>query len=303
AMRGPGQIQYLCRLAEPTVGVITVIAESHMEFFQSQAELAEAKFELIRALPEDGYGVLPWDQPLVRERAFQSRAPILWYGEGEGSQVQARDIRVHGGNGVSFELRTPRGRAQVHLAQPGRHLVQNALAAAAVGHLFGLDPWEMAEALSTYRAKAHRAELLQLEGALILDDAYNSSPTSLRAALQVLRQVGEGRPLKALLADMFELGERAPLYHRDVGRECGFLQGLITLGPLAYHIGEGALQGGLSPEAWVHCASREEALGALKAMLQPGDAWLLKGSRGWELEKILARLRAGGEDSSGDLSR
>ncbi|MBT9259852.1 MAG: UDP-N-acetylmuramoyl-tripeptide--D-alanyl-D-alanine ligase [Clostridiales bacterium] len=303
AMRGPGQIDYLCRLAEPSVGVITTIGESHMEFFRSQEELADAKFELIRALPPSGHGVLPWDHPLVRKRAHQSRAPILWFGEGEGSQVRAREVEIRGREGVSFLLQTPRGRARVVLPVPGRHLVLNALAAAAVGHLFGLGPEEVAEALRNYRPQGHRTEILRLMGATILDDAYNSSPTSLRAALQVLRQVGEGTPLKALLADMLELGEGAPRHHREVGRELGFLSGLITLGPLAYHIGEGALEGGLSPESWVHAGTEEEALEALRAMLKPGDTWLIKGSRGWQLEKILARLRAGGEDSAGDLSR
>lgn len=290
AMRGPGEIAYLCELAEPEVGVVTVIGESHLERLGSIERIAEAKFELVRALPAGGRAVLNADEPWQRRFGAEARVAVTWYGRGEAAEVRAVDIVTLGARGTRFRLITPDGEAEVHLPQPGPHLVQNALAAAGVGYVMGVDPERIAQGLRTYTPSGMRAELLRFGGVTVLDDSYNASPTSTRAALQALKDVaGRGRRL-AVLGDMLELGPEAERLHEEVGADCADLDALVTVGPLARRIGEGALKAGLPPRRWTHAPGVEAAALCVASLAREGDTVLVKASRGMRFERLVERL-------------
>lgn len=296
AMRGPGEIAELARLAEPGAGILTRIAESHLGRLGSLDAIADAKFELIRALPRTGVAILNADDPFQRERAGQSAAPVLWYGLGEGEakpDVTASRIESRGAEGVRFRLSTPLGAADVELAVPGRHQVWNALAAAALGHAWGLGPEAIARGLARHEPSGMRCEMRRAGGVTILDDAYNASPTSLSAALALLADVARGARRIAVLGDMLELGPEAPRLHEEAGRMCADLDGLVTAGDLAWHLGRGAVAAGLPIDRWVHARSLEAAALSLRALLHPGDVVLVKASRGMHFEELVAELMRG----------
>lgn len=288
AMRGPGQIRELVEIARPDVGVVTAIGESHMDFFESREQLAAAKGELIEALPRDGIAVLNADDPLVLGLARRGAARVITFGAG-AADVTARDIRPRPGEGSAFVLRVPGGEAAVMLAVPGRHAIRNALAAAAVGAALGIAPAEIARGLGRARAMARRLEVLRLGGATVINDVYNSSPTSVEAALDLMDEL-PGRPRIAVLGDMRELGALSLDAHRQVGREVARrrIDALIALGPLAADLAGAAGAAGV-PRV-THTLDPAEALAALRREMAPGAVVLVKGSRALEMERIVDGL-------------
>lgn len=293
AMRGPGQIRYLARLARPRVGVLTVIGETHAELLGSVEAVALAKRELIEELPPEGWAVLNADDPRQRPMAAATRARVVWYGLGSEAQVRAEDP-VPCGTGVRFRLRAPElaeGEAVVTLPMPGRHHVSDALAAAATGLVLGLDLGEIARGLARVTLPEMRSRILALGGLTVIDDTYNASPASVKAALETLDQVASGRRV-AVLGDMLELGTYALAGHREVGQAAARVDLLLTVGTHARHIREAAVAAGLAPERALHCADRAEALAILQRLLRPGDTVLVKGSRALRLEAVVSGLAA-----------
>jgi UDP-N-acetylmuramoyl-tripeptide--D-alanyl-D-alanine ligase len=290
AMRGAGQIRELVEIAAPNVGVVTAVGESHMDFFETREQLAAAKGELIEGLPPDGTAVLNADDPLVLGLARRGPARVMTFGFGE-ADVTARDIRVRPGEGSTFTLRIPRGEARVTLAIPGRHSIQNALAAAAVGAAMAVPANAIARGLGRARGMAQRLQVLRLAGALVINDAYNSSPRSVAAALDVMDEL-PGRPRIAVLGDMRELGALSLGAHRQVGREVARrrVDVLIALGPLAADLAAAAGEAGV-PRV-VHTLDPAEALAALRREMAPGAVVLVKGSRALEMERIIDGLTA-----------
>lgn len=294
AMRGPGQIRYLARLSRPQVGVVTVIGETHVELLGSVENIARAKAELVEELPPDGLAVLNADDPWQRGMAESTRARVVWYGLGPGAQVTAEGIEPRGAAGVSFVLRAPAlaaGEAVIRLPLPGRHHVTDALAAAAVGLALGLTVDEVRQGLEGVEPAAMRSRILSLGGLTVIDDTYNASPTSVKAALSSLREVAATRRV-AVLGDMLELGDHAGAGHRDVGRVAAAARVdiLVTVGDLAREIGAGAADGGLAAGRVHHCASTGEAVEWLRRVLRPGDTVLVKGSRGMRMEEVVRGL-------------
>lgn len=300
AMRGAGEIAHLSGLARPEIGILTTIGEAHLELLGSVEAIADAKFELVRALPPDGLAILNADDPLQRERAHESPCPILWYGLGERSTgregpasrpaVSADDIVSEGPRGVRFRLATPGGSSPAFIPQPGTHHVSNALAAAALGHALGLAPREIAQGLEAYEPTGMRTQIRRLGGITLLDDAYNSSPTSLRAALATLKEVAGSGHRAAVLGDMLELGPDAPRLHDETGRFCADLDALVTVGQEARAIGQGAVAAGLPMDRWVHAEDLETAALSLLERIHPGDTLLVKASRGMRFERLVDLL-------------
>lgn len=293
AMRGPGQIRHLARLARPRVGVITYITETHTELLGSVENIALAKRELIEALPADGIAVLNADDPRQREMAGVTPARIVWYGLGADSQVTASSQVPRGSDGVTFLLEAPglaNETALVDLPLPGRHHVADALAAAAVGLSLGLTPAEVARGLAAFEPVEMRSRIVRFGSVTVIDDTYNASPASMRAALNVLEEVASGRRV-AVLGDMLELGEGAADAHRAVGRDAAGLDQLVTVGSLARHFGEGAAAGGLDVDRIRHWEEAGRAAADLTEMLEPGDTVLVKGSRGMHMEVVVEGLR------------
>jgi UDP-N-acetylmuramoyl-tripeptide--D-alanyl-D-alanine ligase len=290
AMRGPGQIRELVEIARPDIGVVTAVGESHMDFFDNREQLAAAKGELVEGLAPDGTAVLNADDLLVLGLAARGPARVITFGFGD-ADVTARDIQVRPGAGSMFALRVRGEEVPVTLAVPGRHTIQNALAAAAVGAVLGLPVDAIARGLGRAQSVAQRLEVQRIGGMLMINDVYNSSPRSMAAALDVMDEL-PGRPRIAVLGDMRELGALSLGAHRQVGREVARrrVDVLIALGPLSADMAAAAGEAGL-PRV-VHTLDPADALAALRREIAPGAVVLVKGSRALEMEQIVEGLTA-----------
>jgi UDP-N-acetylmuramoyl-tripeptide--D-alanyl-D-alanine ligase len=292
-----GEIATLAALGRPSIGVVTAVAPVHLERAGSLEAIAAAKAELVEALPADGAAVLNADDLRVRAFAGRTRARVLTYGLAPGADVTAERVDARGAGGMAFELvaRAPRpARARVEIAALGRHSVQNALAAAAVGLLAGLADEQVVAGLATPwgRDSAHRGELVEAPGLTILDDTYNASPPAVLAALEVLATL-PGRPV-AVLGEMRELGALHDAGHREVGAAAaGVAAELVVVGDAAAGIAAGAGDAGLDPARIHRVPDRDAAVVLLRAILRPGDAVLVKASRAAALEAVVDALRDG----------
>lgn len=298
AMRGPGEISSLCRIARPVMGVITNIGKTHLELLGSQEAIAKAKGELIEALPDDGWAILNGDDPWQLEIGRRATCRVLYYGTSEACQIRCRELVLRGLQGSNFILETPSGGAGCHLPFPGRHNVLNSLAAAAVGECLGLSPEEITRGLAAAEMTGMRLEVKRgWRGCLIIDDTYNASPDSVKAALELLVQEHPPGRTVALLGDMYELGSESLSGHREVGRTAADLgvDLLLTIGGLAREIAAGAGGGGLPPERVRHFENKGAVVDFLKGYLTEGDLLLVKGSRGMKMEEITSALTQEGE--------
>jgi UDP-N-acetylmuramoyl-tripeptide--D-alanyl-D-alanine ligase len=272
--RGPGHVAALCAMARPTVGVVTRVAAVHTETFGSLDEVARAKGELVAALPASGVAVLNAADPRVAAMAGRSPARTVTFGD--GGDVRAERVVLDGELRPSFRLVTPWGDADLALAARGRHMVENALAAAAAALACEVPLAGVASALGTAAVSHWRMELRTLpSGARLLNDAYNANPTSIAAALRALVAL-DGRRHVAILGLMAELGPTSDAEHRAVGdmaRDLGVE--VVAVCVPAYG---GTLVDDLD--------------GAVAALgdLGPGDVVLLKGSRVAGLERLADRL-------------
>ncbi len=285
-----GEIADLARIGRPRIGVVTAVQPVHLGRIGSLEAIEAAKAELIEALPAGGTAILNIDDPRVRRMAARTPARTMGYGFGADADVGAEEIVSAGANGMRFLLRTPAGRVPVALTTLGRHAVQNALAAAAVGTAAGLTLQEIATGLATGSLAPHRGQLIRLGDVTILDDSYNAAPASTTAALELLATL-PGRRI-AVLGTMLELGDDHIAGHREVGRAAGRLVDLlVVVGTEAAEIAEGARAAGLEPERVVVAVDGEAALDALRPRLGPGDVVLVKASRGIALDRLVDALR------------
>jgi UDP-N-acetylmuramoyl-tripeptide--D-alanyl-D-alanine ligase len=287
-MWASGEIAFLCEIAAPEIGIVTNVGPSHMERLGSIEAIADAKAELVEALPEDGVAILNADDARVAAMSERTRANVLTYGLCEEADVRAEAIETHGLSGVKFTLVHGDGREAVYSRLPGRAMVHNALAAAATGIVDGLELSEIAAALSEAQVPARLASHRGFNGSTLIDDAYNASPASMRAALDLLGEV-PGRKI-AVLGDMRELGPAELEGHQEVGRAAAQSADLIfAVGELGRWIGDAAIQAG--HDAVRIMMDKSEVAAALLPELQPGDVVLLKASRALALESLLDDLK------------
>ena len=288
-MWAPGEIALLCDIAQPEIGIVTNVGPSHMERLGTIDAIADAKAELVEALPEDGVAILNADDERVLSMTRRTSANVLTYGLRLNANVRAENVESHGLAGVKFHLSHGSERAPVYSHLPGRAMVPNALAAAAAGIVDGLTVEECAEALSAAQIPSRLQAHAGIHGSTIIDDTYNASPASMRAALDLLAEVA-GRKV-AVLGDMRELGDAAMEGHREVGRAAAEVADAIYVaGELGRWIGDAAMQAG---HADVHiCADASDLADALRKSLLPGDVVLVKASRAMEFERLAQELRA-----------
>lgn len=282
-----GDIAQLAAWAQPTLGVITMAGDAHLEGFGSREAIARGKGELIEALPEAGVAILNADDPHTPLWTALARGRrIVSFGFGTAADVRGEAVE-EGADVLRFRLSTPGGGAVVDLPMVGRHNVVNALAAAAVGHALGLSAAQIADGLSRAEGAAGRLRLLPgVGGARIADDSYNANPDSMRAGLNWLaRQPGRRW---AVLGQMAELGDYSARAHQEVGAhaaQCGIEQ-LLAVGPAADGIAEG-----FGPAAqWV--ATAAEAVQQLQPHLAEDVTVLVKGSRAAGMEQVVQALCA-----------
>jgi len=296
AMRGPGQINALCQIARPTCAVITNIGVAHLERLGSPANIARAKGELLEHIPVDGFALLPGDSQPAREQAPRCHGKVLFFGLDPGLDICASEVHREG-SGNRFTIVMGDIRQEVYLPLPGRHNVQNALAAFGVGMMLGLNPVQAADGLSRVTLSEMRMDIADAiingETVTIMNDVYNANPNSTCAALQSLEEIAAGtRRAVAVLGDMLELGTGAVKGHRRVGAAavCHQVAQLVTVGQLSRETAQGAQLAGGVPGGIVCCQNNAEALDVLRSVLKSGDVLLVKGSRGMHMEEIIKDL-------------
>lgn len=282
-----GDIARLAAWARPTVGVITMAGDAHLEGFGSREAIARGKGELIESLPDDGIAILNADDPQTPLwTTLAGGRRIVYFGLGPAADVRAESIDELP-QGLTFRLVTPEGSATVALDLVGRHNVRNALAAAAVGHVLGLDTVTIAARLGAASGEAGRLRVVAgLAGARVADDSYNANPDSVRAGLDWLAQQPGSR--WAVLGAMAELGAFSEAAHRDVGAYAAQLKldGLVVVGKGARGIAEGYGD----TAQWV--TTPAEAAARLQAQLGAGYTVLVKGSRAAGMEQVVQALAA-----------
>jgi UDP-N-acetylmuramyl pentapeptide synthase len=251
---------------------------------------------LIEALEAQSTAIVNADDPRALALGSRARGHLLTFGQGAQADIRGVVRQDLGFDGVACTLYLD-GRAwQVTLPLLGTHNLMNALAAAAVGVALGVPAARIVQGVQTYRGMYGRMVMRHGHNAVhLVDDTYNASPHSMRAALQFVAHLpmSTGKRL-AVLADMLELGEAGPQLHADVGTcvaQSG-IQHLIVFGPLAQHIAHGARQAGMAPECIHMATSHEEVLKLLQPLLAPHDVLLLKGSRGMAMERLVEALAA-----------
>jgi UDP-N-acetylmuramoyl-tripeptide--D-alanyl-D-alanine ligase len=277
--RGVGHIASLCGIAHPTIGVVTTVGLAHTELFGSLASVAEAKGELVEALPAGGTAVLNGDVDLVAAMADRTAARVLLFGRVAGD-VTASDVEVDDDLRAAFRLHSPWGEASVRLGVRGEHQVANALAAAAGSLAAGASLDDVVAGLADVDPSPWRMDLRRVpSGAVVLNDAYNANPASTEAALRALARVPARRRL-AVLGPMAELGPHAVVEHgRIVSLAAGLQVRVVAVGAPVY------------PPDVEHVPDIDGALAAL-GPVGDGDAVLVKGSRIAGLERLADRLSA-----------
>jgi UDP-N-acetylmuramoyl-tripeptide--D-alanyl-D-alanine ligase len=289
-MRGLGQIRRLAGIAEPNIAIVTNVGLTHLELLGTQENIARAKAELIESLPDDGLAVLNGDDPLVRSMRDKFNGRTILYGiEGPGLDYRAADIKIRD-NGSIFKIYARGEIIEAQLPVPGRHNVLNALASVAVGRELGVSGDAIRKGLAAPDLTGKRLNIIRRNGLIIIDDTYNASPTSARAALDVLAATGEGRRKLAVLADMLELGPQAPAIHREIGEYAARngIDRLLAYGDLAREYVEGFNR--ISKGHGEYFSAKLSLIAELRSVIQPGDVLLVKGSRGMKMEDIVAAI-------------
>jgi len=285
------EIQRLCRITPPDVAVELNVLPVHVEHLGSIENVAKAKTELVEGIKPGGTAVLNADDFRVLAMRELVDGKVLTYGIENEADVRATDISFPRFGETSFVLTTPSGRSTVRFSLNGRHNISNALAAAAVGHHFGMSADEIADSLATVQAPPQRGEVLHFkEGFTVINDSYNSNPAALLSMVQTLIE-GAGSARKIVVAgEMLELGENERAIHRETGENLGTsgIDKLIGVRGLANELVEGAKTAGLAASSF---AEDSDAAGELLVQeIRPGDVVLIKGSRGVRTEKVLDKL-------------
>jgi UDP-N-acetylmuramoyl-tripeptide--D-alanyl-D-alanine ligase len=296
--RGPGHIARLCAVARPDIGVVLNVGSAHLGEFGSAEVIAQAKGELVEALPEGGTAVLNADDPRVLGMASRTRARVVTTGRGPEADVRATDVTLDESARGRFTLVAGGEEHPVALRVVGEHQVANALSAAAAALAAGMTPADVAAALSTagplsrWRMEVGR----RADGVTVVNDAYNANPESMRAALAAVAGMPATRRI-AVLGAMAELGPGAAAEHERLGRDAAAagIDLVVAVGPDAVGIADGAAAAGRRPgEESVLVPDRAAARQLMSEVLRPGDVVLVKASRAYGLELLAADLLDGG---------
>ncbi len=287
----PGEITLLCEIGQPQIGVVTNISEVHLERAGSIEAIVEGKGELVEMLPAapDGVAILNYDDPRVRTMAQRTQARVFYYGLSPEADLWASDVEGLGLDGLRCVIHY--GDDSINLRVPllGRHSVHTVLRAAAVALNEGLGWQEIGAGLQSTQSQLRLMAVQTQSGALLLDDTYNAAPSSTIAALNLLEDL-DGRKV-AVLGDMLELGEHEERGHRMVGvRAAQVAEELVTVGERALWIADEARVAGLAHDHITEVGDSDAAIAFLRQRVGEGDVVLIKGSRGMEMDRIVAAL-------------
>ena len=288
-MNHSGEIHTLGTLAHHDLAVVTCVAPVHLEFFGSLADIARAKYEMIETLHPGGVAVLNADDDYVSQFGRNFKGKVVTFGIHRAADVGAQNIRLAGVSGSQFELVAGSVREAATLPLVGEHNIYNALAATAAAMERGVPPSEVVAALATVVAGDKRGQVLSFAGATIINDSYNSNPNALKAMIDTLASMKAERRI-LVAGEMLELGPTAEALHRECGRHAADKKIDVVIGVrgLAQALAEAACGAGIQSQ---FLETPEQAGEWLARHLRPGDAVLLKASRGVKLERALEVLR------------
>jgi UDP-N-acetylmuramoyl-tripeptide--D-alanyl-D-alanine ligase len=288
-MSHAGEIRALAKIAKPEIGVVTNVAPVHLEFFDSIAGIARAKYELIESLPASGTAVLNADDEYVSQFGRDFKGRVITYGTKATADVRCENVRTCGAEGSEFDVVVAGGREHARLPLVGEHNILNALAAVAAGLARGMKPSDAVAALATLAPPDKRGQVLQLGNITVINDCYNSNPKALGAMVDALAAMKAGRRI-VVAGEMLELGPTGEAMHRAAGQHVAEkkINVLVGVRGLAQAMVEGARQAGTQAEFVV---TPEEAGEWLARETHDGDVVLLKASRGVKLEKALETWR------------
>lgn len=306
-----GEISLLTRLARPDIAVITNVGEAHLLQLGSRRNIARAKLEIVEGLKQGGTLVMNGDEPLLAEELDRSALPpdarVVTFGESAACDYVVRDVTLSVAQ-TSFTVSAgtaahPEANAganpvptTIEIPVPGKHNALNALAAVIVGNRLGLTPDQIADGLRRLKLTRMRVESLRAAcGAIVLNDAYNANPTSMRAAIELVGACSGFRARRLVLGDMLELGPDERRLHRDVGQwlKPSLAEYVYAYGPLSSEIAEAA-KSAYPPGAVRHYTDKDKLIAALIRDIGPEDLVLLKASRGMQLEEVAEALQRGG---------
>jgi UDP-N-acetylmuramoyl-tripeptide--D-alanyl-D-alanine ligase len=292
-MNRKGELAELARLTRPDVGVYTNIAPVHIEFFGTVEKIAEAKRELLENLREGGTVIVNNDNEHVVRIARDYNGPKKTYGIDHDAQYRATNIRERGLLGTRFTLAAEGAIRDMELALPGRHNLENLLAAITTARAIGITWSGIERGVRDVKPAYHRGVIVPWRGATIYDDTYNSNPYALGRTLELMAQADVSGRRIAVIGDMLELGEKELDYHRDAGRAIPKdIDVVIAVGKRSHALLDGAREAGLTN---LHHFDNAETAGEfLKGFIIDGDLVLIKASRGIGLDKIVTMLQATG---------
>ena len=286
-----GEMEKIAKMASPDIAVITNIGVAHIAQLKTRENICKEKLSVTKGMKPGSLLILNGDDDLLSQVDESIGYKILFYGLGEHNDYRAENI-VFAEGGTTFEVVCPDGRVTVTLPVTGTHMVMNALAAIAAAEHFGVKKEAAAAALAGFQAFKGRQQIYEIKDYRVIDDTYNASPDSMRAALGVLTSLPcTGRRI-AVLSDMLELGENELVFHRQVGEFAGGLplDMLVCVGTRAREYGGGAAEknAGLDIQ---YFDSNEDAAAFLKPLASAGDLLLFKGSNSTNVGQIITLLK------------
>jgi UDP-N-acetylmuramoyl-tripeptide--D-alanyl-D-alanine ligase len=292
-MNHAGEIAEIAGLMRPSVGVYTNIAPVHIEFFGTIEGIAAAKRELLENLAPGGIVVVNNDNEHVVRISRDYEGPKVTYGVEHEADYRATNIRERGLLGTRFTLVAEATERELELSLPGRHNLDNLLAAIATARAIGISWSGIERGVAAVKPAYHRGIVIPWRGATIYDDTYNSNPYALARTLELMTQADVAGRRIAVIGDMLELGEQELQFHRDAGRQIPTsIDVVVGVGTRAQALLDGAREGGFAEGRLRHFADAEAAGAFLRAFVQPGDLVLIKGSRGVGLDKAVVMLES-----------
>ena len=292
-MSMPGEMPVIARIAGASAAIITMIGVSHIENLGSRENICAEKLHITDGFGEDNTAIFNGDEPMLEALKGKTPYRILYFGHGEECDYRCESVESDA-EGVSFVAVTPSGKLNVRLRVPGEHNVMNALAALAAADLFGVSLESAAEALGSYQGMSRRLNIRKLDnGVTIIDDAYNASPESMKAAFGVLDSMkpADGGRKAMVLADMLELGEDSPCFHTETGENAAKVHAdrYFLIGSLAEYMEKAITQAGESAELF---EGNKAAAKAISRWMRPGDIILVKGSNGMKLGEVISFMES-----------
>ncbi|MFA9458075.1 UDP-N-acetylmuramoyl-tripeptide--D-alanyl-D-alanine ligase [Halalkalibacter sp. AB-rgal2] len=287
-MSGRGEIELLSSIAKPDAAIITNIGESHLQDLGSREGISEAKLEITAGLRENGMLIIDGDEPLLTEKIVNSPYQVTTVGRSEVSDYYPMQIKQKSG-GTYFTID---GEGEFFIPVLGKHNIHNALSAIALAKSLGVSNANIKKGLEMMKITGMRTELLEGKaGVRIINDAYNASPTSMRAGIELLQDLQGYKKKVVVLGDMLELGENEESFHYDVGKgiDKEKIDYVFTFGALGRKISDGAKEN-FSEERVQAFNDKQALIQTLKGIVEGGDIVLVKGSRGMKLEEVVDSL-------------